>query len=419
MTLTETLVLITMIMTVLMAAGVLYLVFRRNDDAVAGELEKMRDSLGKRMDAVNKDLTKQMYESIADFNEKVSVKLGENAEKTGRTIAEFRINVNEQLSRFQDKMNEAMEKDFKALATSIDSKMAAINEKVENRLTKGFRDTNETFVKIAERVKVIDTAQKKIEELSTEMVGLQNILSSNQERGAFGEFQLNQLLFSVFGENKKLYDIQHTIKKTNGKQDYVRADAVVFMPEPHNMIAVDSKFPFSTYARLFENNDLDQGEKKNLISQFGREVKKHITSIADKYIIAGVTAEYALMFVPSDGILSFLHTHLENVITYAREKYVTIVSPTTLIPLMSSLHTVMLDYERSAHMDDIGKQLGKLKKDFDKLAGSWQTLNNSIARLGSQSEHVNDRVGKITSRFKEIHKLDFLSGRDHSRGEDG
>jgi DNA anti-recombination protein RmuC len=63
-------------------------------------------------------------------------------------------------------------------------------------------------------------------------------------------------------------------------------------------------------------------------------------------------------------------------------------------------------------MKDIAEQLTGLKKDFDKLSSSWRTLNKSIVRLGKQSESVDDRVGRITTRFRDIHELDFLSESD-------
>lgn len=104
--------------------------------------------------------------------------------------------------------------------------MSEINNKVEERLYKGFHDTNETFNEIAKKVEIIDNAQKKIQSLSEEMISLKDILSNNQERGHFGEFQLNQLLRSIFGENKRLYNTQYTFK--NNKDEIVRADAVIF-----------------------------------------------------------------------------------------------------------------------------------------------------------------------------------------------
>ncbi len=366
-----------------------------------------------KVNAFEKTITEDLYKSMMKFNNDLNEQLLNINKKSGDNITEFRLNVNKELVNFQEKIAKKLSDDFKGLNESIDSKMNKINQKVEDRLTNGFKETTQTFVQIAERVKVIDEAQKKIESLSQEMVGLQNILSNNQARGSFGEYQLNQLLYSVFGNNKKLYETQYTIKKT--KNETVRADAVIFMPEPNGMIAIDSKFPYSSYSKLFEKNELTEAERSKIISDFGREVKKHITDIGNKYIVPNVTADYALMFVPSDGILALLHSELINVVEYARNKFITIVSPTTIIPLLSSYRAVVIDYERSQYTKEINKQLQSLNKDFQIFEREWGRLNNTIVTLKKHSENVNSRVDKITNRFNQIKNVDFLDENEKTK----
>jgi DNA recombination protein RmuC len=261
-------------------------------------------------------------------------------------------------------------------------------------------------------VEVIDEAQKRIKDLSEEMVSLQNILSNNQARGSFGEYQLNQLLVSLFGENKKLYETQYTLKKN--KNEVVRADAVIFMPEPKGMIAIDSKFPYSSYSKLFDNKELSKVEEAKIIMDFGREVKKHITDIAGKYIIPGTTTDYAIMFVPSDGILALIHSKLQTIVEYARNKNITIVSPTTLIPLLSSFQSMVIDYERSKHINEIIIQLKKLKTNFNSFESEWAKLNRTIDTLRNDGDKVNVRVERITTRFKDIDKVNFIEDKKNS-----
>lgn len=405
--------LISVILLTLILGLIIFMLWKKGQPLEGmGGLEKMEKSLSKQVDDLKSTVTKTLYESMMDFNREVNKQLFDTNEKSAENITEFRLNVNKELMAFQEKINQKLTTDFKSLTEEINLRMFSINEKVEERLSKGFRDTNETFLQIAERVKVIDDAQKKIENLSTEMIGLQNILSNNQARGSFGEYQLNQLLYSVFGENDKLYQTQYTIREQKGKQEVVRADAVVFMPRPMQMIAIDSKFPFSAYSQLFDNKDISKEEEGKLIQQFGAEVKKHITDIAAKYIVSGITADYALMFVASDGILSLLHSKLQNVIEYARNKSVTIVSPTTLIPLLSSYRAVVIDYERSKYTQEINQQLLLLNKEFSIFEKDWEKLNNNIQSLNRQSVQVNQRIVKITDKFGRIKNVDFQGKED-------
>lgn len=404
MTLPELLGVISVVLLVISLAF-LILIFTKKQKGVHLErhFEDLEDSLRKEMEEIKSAVTKSLFESILDS----TIKSKDN-------ITDFRINVNKALGEFQEKINEKLSNDFKGLSDGLNQKMLLINQQVEERLSKGFTDTNQTFLQIAERVKVIDEAQKKIEGLSTEMISLQNILSNNQARGSFGEYQLNQILYSVFGENPKLYQTQFTIKEARAGKESVRADAVVFMPEPNGMIAIDSKFPFSSYSKLFDNKDLSKADEEKYISSFAAEVKKHITDISAKYIISGVTADYALMFVASDGILALLHSRLQTVVEYARNKYVTIVSPTTLIPLLSSYRAVSIDYERSKYTQEINQQLLMLNKEFRIFDAEWKKLNNNIQNLTKQSDNVNNRVDKITSKFKTIKNVDFIEEIDEN-----
>ncbi len=345
--------------------------------------------------------------NISDMTARVNEQLLKSGNIQNENISELKEKLYKTISEFQDKLNNRFNHEFKELTESIDKRMNSINEKVEERLEKGFKEANTTFVNIAKRVEVIDEAQKNIITLSEEMVSLKNILSNNQARGAYGEYQLNQLLYSVFGNNDKLYKTQYTISLD---KETVRADAVIFMPEPNGMIAIDSKFPYSAYSKLFNNKDLAKEEEQKLISQFGQEVKKHITDIAKKYINPPLTTEYALMFVPSDGILALLHSQLPNVVEYARDKFITIVSPTTIIPLLSSFKAFIIDSERNKYTKLITEELIKLSKEFRIFGEDWGKLSRAIDSVKRNSDSVNFRVEKITSKFSDIKNVGLEQG---------
>ena len=237
----------------------------------------LQGDLGELKDSMNKTI----QQSILDFNDRVNQKLMENAKLSHENIASLQMGMYKELTAFQNKINEKMTEEFKVLNTSVDTRMMNINSKVEERLDKGFNKTNETFKNILERMTIIEQAQTHIEGLSNEMVSLQALLSNNQKRGAFGEFQLNQILFNTYGENKNCYDIQYTIKE--GKDSNVRADAVIFMPPPYKMLCIDSKFPLTSYSKLVTDK-VSAEEEKVLLSSMSAEVKKHIDDIIKAYL---------------------------------------------------------------------------------------------------------------------------------------
>lgn len=379
-------------------------------------VKKLGEELVGRLDLVKEALSKSIFSSMLDFNNQVNQKLLETNDKSGKNIAEFRVDVNKELASFKEQISGKLNQDFKDLTGYLEAQMGRINQNVEARLTTEFTKTNETFVKITERIAVIDDAQKNIESLSGEMVSLQKILANNQSRGMFGEYQLNQLLSYIYGDNEAFYQTQYTIREAKGKSESVRADAVVFMPEPIKMIAVDSKFPFAEYRKLFEP-DLSVEDEKTILSAFLANVKKHITDIATKYVIQGVTADFALMFVPSDGVLSLLHSKLPQVIELARTKNVTIVSPTTLIPLLSSFKAVSIDHQRSRFAFQIGKELRALEKDFAAFGANWEKFLSEFDRIAKSSGLLSKDVEKITKKFNRIKEVDIPEQVDQESAE--
>ena len=121
---------------------------------------------------------------------------------------------------------------MEGLTQKTDQRLQEISGQVEKRLTEGFEKTTATFGDILKRLALIDEAQKKITELSSNVVSLQEILADKRSRGAFGEVQLHSLVRNVLAEAN--YELQYTLP--NGKI----ADCVLLLPEPTGMVVIDS-----------------------------------------------------------------------------------------------------------------------------------------------------------------------------------
>jgi DNA recombination protein RmuC len=295
----------------------------------------------------------------------------------------------EDLNKFKDHMLE-----------HINAQMKGINEKVENRLGQGFEKTNKTFQDVIERLAKIDVAQKKIESLSTEVVQLNNILTDKKSRGTFGEVQLTQILQSVMGNNKQLYELQ---KKLSNE---TIVDALLHAPKPLGDIAIDSKFPLENYQRMV-NRDLSDDLRANAEKEFKRDVKKHIDDIANKYIIEDVTANQAFMFIPAEAIFAEITAYHEDIIFYSHKKSVWLVSPTTLISTLTIILTIVKNIERDKQTSVILDELKKLGMEFKRYTLRWDALNKSINKLSKDAKDVGISSGKISKKFEYIEDANF------------
>ena len=306
---------------------------------------------------------------------------------------------NQKLERFQSNIIEQMTKRFESINQQLSEKMKEINQKVEEKLKEGFQGTSETIAQVRERLKVIDEAQKNMESLSKDVVSLRSIMEGNQTRGQYGEYQLNMVLHNVFGDTVGCYQEQYTIKKVKDGDD-VRADAVVFMPEPNKMICIDSKFPFQDYERLMKEENVENKEEYK--RAFALAVKKHITTIKDKYIIEGKTAPEALMFIPNDGVFAYIHQELLDVVDYAREKRVILTSPSTLPAILVTINMVRIEAERAKNVKEISKQLDFLGRQFNQFAKEWDTFSRQLETATRSREKLDTRVSRITTKFEAI-----------------
>ncbi len=349
----------------------------------------------KELGAIQKQIELLSNQMKSDIELAVSKEMNKVNEQSLKTSE----NQNEKLERFQRNINESFEMKFESLNRQINDKLKEMNEKVDNKLAEGFKGTTETIAQVRERLQAIDDAQKNIENLSKDVVSLKTVLEGNQSRGQYGEYQLSMVLHNVFGDTIGCYEEQYTMKRVKDGND-VRADAVVFMPEPNKMICIDSKFPFQDYSRLLDADSSE--ERENLKKEFGNAVKKHITTIKDKYIVEGKTAPEALMFIPNDGVFAFIHHELEDVVDYARERRVILTSPSTLPAILLTINMVKIEVERAKNVREISKHLSRLGKDFEMFGREWEQFSSQLALAGRTREKLNTRVEKISSKFESI-----------------
>jgi DNA recombination protein RmuC len=282
---------------------------------------------------------------------------------------------------------------IEALTRSVNERLEAISGQVNQRLDEGFRKTNETFANVMARLATIDEAQKKIDGLTTNVVSLQELLGDKKARGAFGEVQLEALVRNSLPPEARLF--QATLP--NG----TRVDCLLRLPEPTGQVAVDAKFPLENYHRMFDAS-LAEADRRAAQTAFRADVKRHIDAIADKYIIPGVTADGAVMFLPAEAVFAELHAYHPEVVIYAQTRRVWIVSPTTLMAVLNTARAVLKDVETRKQIHVIKDALAKLAADFQRFDERMNALARHIEQAGRDVQAVQVSSRKISAHFKKI-----------------
>jgi DNA recombination protein RmuC len=297
-------------------------------------------------------------------------------------------------AHLQQLMVETLSKNSEAIALRFKD----LSLQVEKRLSDGFEKTNETFTDIVKRLALIDDAQKKLTALSSNVVSLQEILVDKRSRGAFGEVQLKSLVANVLPQDS--FALQHTLSSG------VRADCMLFLPEPTGNVVIDSKFPLENF-QIMTDYDTSELERKKAQQTFKQDIKKHIADISSKYIISGETAEGAVMFIPAEAVFAEIHAHFPDLVELAQRSNVWLASPTTLMAILTTARAVLKDNATKEHIHIIQEHLRYLAEDFNRFELRMDNLAKHIDQAQKDVQQVHTSAKKITSRFTQIEKGDL------------
>jgi len=365
------------------------------------------------------ELKTYFEQQIADLRIKLLRQMGEQKDQFNQlqlsSLEQLTDNLNkatqanrEELSKSLLANSEQLSKRMHELTATTKQELTDISKQVEQRLSDGFDKTTKTFTDILKRLALIDDAQKKITELSTNVVSLQEVLADKRSRGAFGEVQLNSLIRNVLPEQS--FSLQHTL--SNGKI----ADCILFLPAPTGNVVIDSKFPLESYRKMADNQ-LGEHDRKAAERQFKVDIKKHINDISDKYLIDKETADGAVMFIPAEAIFAEIHAHQSDLVDYANKKRVWLTSPTTLMAILTTARSVLKDEATRQQIHIIQAHLSDLALDFNRFKSRFANLAKHIDQAATDVKQIHTSANKISNRFEKIEQVELTEEVEGSANE--
>jgi len=317
----------------------------------------------------------------------------DEAMATARRTAELEYRIAE-LSGALKSLAEQAQGSQMQLVSTLDERLDQVSERLGLNLVDQAERTGQSLKQLHERLAVIDAAQKNITALSTEMLGLKDILSNKQARGAYGQARMEAIIRD--GLHSHAYAFQGSL--SNG----TRPDCLVSLPDSELKLVIDAKFPLEAFNALKAASG--ETDLRNAEARLRGDVLKHVRDIAEKYLIAGETHETAIMFVPSESVYAELYEKFEDVIQKAHRARVIIASPNVLMLLVQTLQAIFKDarmreqaglikVEVTRLLEDVGRlkeRVGDLQKHFGQAAGD-------LEKLGTSAEKITRRGARIES----------------------
>ena len=249
--------------------------------------------------------------------------------------------------------------------------------------------------RLAERLGALSQNAIELKNISGDIANFKNILMGNkQARGTFGERQLEDLVRDIMPP--ETYAFQCVLETG------VRPDCIIRLPYPPGDMIIDSKFPLESYNRM--QMDANDGMARK---QFELDVRKHIDAIGEKYIIPGVTAESAMMFIASESIFETLHREFPGAIEYAARRKVFIVSPSTLWATLNTIRAVLSDIKIKRVAAKIRKELDALLTDLGRLNDRATNVEKHFRMTQTDIEQLQISIGKIAPRAEKLRDMDF------------
>lgn len=364
-----------------------------NMDNLTKKLEdKLKDS-----NSISLDIVKNMTTFKEDIHKNIDELINKNIEKldiNSKNITNFKEEIRNEiyknldilLKRVEEKLEQSNKLD-KNTKDSINNFKEIVSLKLEESLKEGFKKSNETFASVLERLSKIDEAQKNIDKLSQNVLELQKVLTDKKLRGNFGEVQLSQILYNVFGEKGKLYDLQYTMKEKKV------VDAIIFSKEPLGLLPIDSKFPLENFNRIQEGLDA----RKSFVD----DVKKHIDDISNKYVVIQ-NLNQAIMFIPSEAVYIYILSSCPELINYSYEKKVWIASPTTLMAIATTIQLSIINIEKNENAENLYESLRILAPEFKRYKERWTTLIKDFEKIEKDMKELSTTSKKIGDKFEKI-----------------
>ncbi len=283
------------------------------------------------------------------------------------------------------------------LARAVNERLDRMTHRVGSDLTETARKTTNSIAKLHERLAVIDSAQKNLTDLSSNMVSLQEILANKQARGAFGQMRMEAIIQD--GLPKGAFTFQATL--SNGK----RPDCLLHMPNTKAGVVIDAKFPLEGFEAFRVARAPE--EKKEAARRVRIDVGRHVDAMAERYFLPGETQDTAILFVPSEAIYADLAEHFSDLVQKAHRARIVICAPNMLMLAVQTMQAILKDVKMREQAHLIQREVTRLMDDMARLRERVLDLQRHFGQANQDIEKILTSSERIASRGSRIENLEF------------
>jgi DNA recombination protein RmuC len=283
----------------------------------------------------------------------------------------------------------------------IDKMRATVDEKLQGTLE---RRLGESFKLVSERLEQVHKGLGAMQQLASDVGGLQKVLANVKTRGGWGEVQLGALLEQVLTSDQ----FARNVKTRDESGEHV--EFAIKLPGDENgapvWLPIDAKFPTEDYQRL--QTAQDKGDVAGIdeaMKSLETQLKRSAKDICQKYINPPRTTDFALMFLPTEGLYAEAIRRVGLVEQVQRDCRVVIAGPTTLVALLNSLQMGFRTLAIQKRSSEVWNLLSGVKTEFGKFGEALSAVKDKLDQAARKMEDVDVRSRAISKKLRAVEEL--------------
>jgi len=384
------------------------------------ELREQLDSLARQQEARLDTFARQLTELITrtdshltTLRHSLSEETGKNRQESALAQQRFAETVSQRLNELTahndqriTEMRHTLEARLKELQADNAGKLEQMRHTVDEKLQSTLSTRlDSSFSLISERLEHVQRGLGEMQQLATGVGDLKRVFASVKDRGGWGEVQLDGILEHTLTAEQYARNVA---VRPNRRE---RVDFAVRLPgrnadDSPLWLPLDCKFPREDYERLLDAQEAGDTEAiRHHGAQLERALRVQAKSISEKYIAPPHTTDFAVMFLPTEGLYAEAVRRAGLVDTLQREHRVVIAGPTTITALLNSLQMGFRTLAVEKRSSEVWNVLGTVKTEFNKFAGILEKAGNQVQTVGRSLDEVVKKSRTIERRLRNVESL--------------
>ena len=380
-------------------AVLLLLVLRRSGQVRSGDQSALVLSLQNLQDKLER-MERELRHDISESSRGGRQELTQN-------LATFQQSQVQQLTLMQksiaDTLNQQLQQLQRSNAEKLDEMRRTVDEKLQTTLEKRL---SESFKQVAERLEQVHNGLGQMQKLADGVGSLQRVLTNVKTRGMFGEVQLEALLEQVLTVEQYAKQVE-TKPRSNQRVDFaIRFPGRGGQDGEPVWLPIDAKFPRDDYERLLDAHDRADSVAAELAAKaLENRIRTEAKSIAESYLAPPHTTDFAILFLPVEGLYAEVLRRPGLMDSLQRDYRVTLAGPTTLLAMLNSLHMGFRTLALEQQASEVWKVLGAVKTEFERY-GDWvEKVREQVQKAADTLDRADTRSRQMRRALKNVEAL--------------